>query len=202
MKKIEFILLAGFLFGLTLMSFLIDIGFSIVGFSLSFLSVFYFICSVPFFLGVPFKKYFTKSAYTGISILRIVGTVGVAYGLSIAPIGLMFKLLLLPGASLMLGIGIGVQAIMLIIVMSKFIESGDKEFYKRLLIRLIPFLAIGFFFHKTPTNKQVGFFYRDQPEFVELYNRYYEDPTNEELAMEVEDAIYEMGEGNDREREE
>ena len=152
------------------------------------MSVFYFIGTVPLLLKIPIKKILSKSSYSQLSKLRIGGTVATAYSLAIVVTGVMFKLLLLPGAGEMLGIGTMTLFIISVISTFKYLKTKE-EFYKSVLIRTACALSFGFLFYIIPSNIQVQFFYRDKPNLVELHEKLYNDPTNEDLSKQFQEEL-------------
>ncbi|MEP2023037.1 MAG: hypothetical protein ABJH98_01935 [Reichenbachiella sp.] len=189
MKKIEQVLFITFAIGLLGQIMLVPFSAEILALSLNFLAILYYVFTLPYFLGVPIKRMFKKSSYEGISKKRIIGTIFVGFGLSIVIIGIMFKLLILPGAVEMLTIGTrGILAASLVLLIKNF-RNKKSALNHFSLVRMVLILIIGYTVYLTPSNLIVQVFYRDNPEFVELFNEYYEHPENEELRIEVEEAF-------------
>lgn len=192
MKRTELILSFISLGGLIGQILLLPASKEIVTVSFTFFSIFYFFFTMPYFLGIPLKKVFSKFSYLEISIMRIIGTVFLGFVLASIMIGIMFKLLVLPGAYEMLSIGtIGIPLFGIVIII-KFYGNKKNKLNRLTIKRAIPIFALGYLIQLFPSNLQIQVFYRDNPDFVELYNAHYRHPENKKLRKEVYEALDEM----------
>ena len=105
-------------------------------------SIYYFL-GIPLFNKVTLKRALKRESYQGISKRRILGSLGFSWSLSILCIGIMFKLLLLPGAMTLLFAGFSMAMIGL--VSSSFIYTKEKkEFFQGIWTRLIPAIGLAY----------------------------------------------------------
>ncbi|MEP3389612.1 MAG: hypothetical protein ABJO02_15585 [Reichenbachiella sp.] len=189
MKRTELLLLVLSSIGLIGQIMLVPFSAEILALSLNFLAILYYVFTLPYFLGVPIKHMFKKSSYKDISKKRIFGTIFVGFGLSIIIIGIMFKLLLLPGAVEMLTIGTRGILIASLVLLVKYLRDKTSAFNHFSLVRMVLVLIIGYTVLLIPSNLIVQVFYRDNPEFVELFKEYSKHPENEKLRIEMEEAF-------------
>jgi len=140
----------------------------------------YFVLSFGLLNQIRFRHLFKKESYKGISILRIIGTIGTGFVLSIISISILFKFQRWPYGSLNLLIGLISVLPIFVIVVAKFLKH-KSSFYKTLLIRLsiISFVGILLFFTKPESLVEMKF--RDYPEYVEAVKNEMKDPENIEL---------------------
>jgi len=144
MKKIELILII-----IVLVSLLLKI-LSVPGMSLFFtvslliLYLLYFFIGFVLFNDLKLSNILKKDSYTGLSILRIMGSVGVGIALAIACVGILYKVQHWNDANLYLYLGLALICILLIITIIKF-NLSKADFYKGLIIRLSVFLLMSIF---------------------------------------------------------
>lgn len=112
------------------------------------LSVFYTYFSFAYFNNIPLNKIFKKEYYRGISKWRILGTIGLGFGLGITVLGILWSLMYWPfntfyslGIPILLIIGIG--------SLIKF-SLTRSENYLRILKRILAIGGVGIILWLTP----------------------------------------------------
>ena len=115
------------------------------------------------------------------------GAIGLGIALSILLMGMLFKLLSLPGADAMLIIGLASIGLLLLVVFIQVLRKGLNRFFSAILKRGILYFAFGLILYSVPSEKRIAFIYHDYPEYVEAYKEYSKDPTNEELQKKLEE---------------
>jgi hypothetical protein len=106
------------------------------------LAMLYFYFGFALFNQIEFKNIFKKASYQKIKNTRILGAIGVGSALSIICIGSLFKILHWLGSALYIYVGLSLAFVLMIISLIKFNKSKD-DYYKTILIRLIPFSLFG-----------------------------------------------------------
>jgi len=154
--------------------------------SSSVLMMLYFYVGFAIFNDISFKGIFKKKSYNGISALRIVGAIFSGIGLSIVLAGILFRLQHWPGGNFQLLTGIVFSAIILIILIVKYIK-GKELFYKRLLTRFVFVGVFGLFLFLTTDYSIDKIKMRNYPEYVKAIKELEKDPENETLRQKVED---------------
>ena len=144
----------------------------------------YFYFGFLLFTGVTFKTMFKKVAYHGIAGLRIIGAMFSGFALSIACVGLLFKLLSWPGAALDLVAGLVSCSVILLI---SFIKRNGKyaAYYKPIVMRMIIATSLCFFLLILPGKVFLEFMQRDNPGYVKALEAMWKDPGNENLKNRV-----------------
>jgi hypothetical protein len=171
--------------GLALSFNLIPGGSILIVFPGMILACLYFYLGFALFNNVSLKGLFKKTTYKELSTKRILGSVGIGTGLSIAIIGIMFKIQHWPSASLFLGTGLVISFIGLIIVTIKFIKTKDK-FYLKLISRIAIIGVFGFFLFIIPDIFLVKIKFRNHPEYINAYEKYIQNPQDPELKEKLE----------------
>ncbi|SDI04256.1 hypothetical protein [Winogradskyella thalassocola] len=144
------------------------------------LAVLYFVLSFGLLNQIRFRNLFKKESYKDISILRIIGTIGTGFVLSLISISVLFKFQRWPYGNLNLLIGLVSLLPILAIVIFKFFTHKNK-FYRILLIRLSIFFAVGVLFYLTKPETLLELKFRDSPDYVEAVKNEMNDPENMEL---------------------
>jgi len=101
--------------------------------SLTSLACFYFFFAI--FKNVSQENTFSKKSHKGIPILRIIGSFGAWWGISVFCIGILFKLMHFPGEKMILLVGIITIFVVAIIALVKFLQS-KSDLYKTILLRI------------------------------------------------------------------
>lgn len=121
------------------------------------LSLFYTYFSFAYFNRIPFKKVFKKDSYRGISKWRILGTIGLGFGLGITILGVLFSLMDWPFYTYY-SLGIPILVIIGIVSFVKYL-SGRSEVYSRILKRIMVIGGVAVIFWLIPQknlNEMLG----------------------------------------------
>lgn len=159
--------------------------------SISILSVFYMYIGFAVFLDIPFRELFGKNRFGQISKQRIVGAFALGIALSASLIGLLFKILIWPNATIQLLIGL--SGLVLIGALSIWRYMFNKsQFYHRVFIRLALYIPIIVFAIFIPKYAVLEYQYRDYPEYIEAFKAKNENPDDAELQQNLDQAWKEM----------
>ena len=151
----------------------------------SLLSLFYFYFSFAFFNDLGFRQMLKKVSFEGIPLSRIVGAVGTGLALSVAIIGILFKLQSYPGADAQLIIGAVTLGVVALVAAFKYRKSSES-YYSIILKRVIVIGGFTIFLIVIPAKNWLGFQYPNNPEYVEALLKAQADPKNESLWDEVD----------------
>lgn len=165
-------------------------------FILSILGLFYFIFSFALFNGIRLRDAFKSESYQDTNLLKIIGAILLGISISLVIFGIQFKLLFWQGANEQLLIGL--LPIGLILIVAVIFYFRDKtEFYNRIFKRIAIYGGLGLLLYLTPTSTLVDIYYRDNPDFAELFNKVLEDPENEELRKQLNQMREEISKKNE-----
>ncbi|MCW1148654.1 GldL-related protein [Flavobacterium lacisediminis] len=144
--------------------------------SLTFLAFCYFPFGFYFFSDKTFKN-----QKIGVSILF-------GWLLSVAIIGIEFKLMFWPGSKVMLLVGCMSAAILLLAGFSLFKKSNEdlKNYYKNLLTRTVVIFVFATICLILPNSVLINHYYSNEPELRELYLKQQENPEDENIQMEIQ----------------
>jgi glucan phosphoethanolaminetransferase (alkaline phosphatase superfamily) len=190
MKLIERACLTLSLLGILLKLLLIRSGNPVLIISASLLSFVYFYFGFALLNGIGFRAMFKKASYANISTGRILGAIGVGFFLSIILIGLLFKLMIWNGAQEMITIGatglfmVLLAACVVMVIKRKSLDS----FYKGIFVRGGVALLLAVIVFLTPGRSLIRIYHRDNPAFAELMIKALENPQDEELQKQYEEA--------------
>ncbi|MCU0431684.1 MAG: hypothetical protein MUF42_17115 [Cytophagaceae bacterium] len=137
---------------------------------------------LPVFLNIPLKSF---------SILAMMFC---GVGLSIALVGVLFRLNFWPGASTLLYIGCGAALMVLVyaylnsrqLELLQTYDPGEKpayNFYLPLLYRAAAVLLLALSVTVWPETRQYAFWNRNDPELVRLYMRMKENPQDQKAQL-------------------
>lgn len=191
MRKLEIILGFFSLAAIVLTVLSVTGGNLLTIFVLSSLSLAYMIFGFAIITGFGLRNAFKKETYENIRIWRVVGSVALGWGLGSIVIGILFKVMLWPGADQMLANGLFSGIIALPVLVVKFLQT-KAAFYKINLIRLLVIAGIGAIWYFISTEAYLEFKFGDYPEYVEAYKAHHADPQNIELYKQFIDAREEM----------
>lgn len=197
MKTTERILVSLFFIGVILLFTTIP-GRAITLFLPGFLvSIIYFNFGFILFNEIPLKGLFKKENYENISGGQMVIAVVTGIGLSFAIIGVLFKLQHLPGASMMLFVGVFLSMVstLLSIVNKGKLQQG---FIKRVLQRIVLFGGMSLVLLMIPAKTWIEWEYQDHPELKAVLIQLQDDPGNAFLLkkeQELRDKIYKEATG-------
>lgn len=158
-----------------------------MGISLTILAVIYYPLGFFFFNFVKPKEVFSSASYKKVTFSRGLGTIGGGLIYAILIIGILFKILQLPGSGPMLMVGTISTLIFLVVVLIKFIRNRSN-FLLSMLKRTVIWALMGVIFISVSGLTLVKVFYRDNPAYIEAYEQLMQDPRNEELQRKAEEA--------------
>ncbi|NQY06090.1 MAG: hypothetical protein HRT68_07870 [Flavobacteriaceae bacterium] len=143
--------------------------------SLGMLSCIYFGFGFAFFNNMSIKMLGTKGAFSHLSQLRIIGSFLTGVNLSILIIGILFGLLLWPGADVNLLLGLVPGVIILVLAILKQSRQPEHS-YMRIVTRTGFFVMLGVLLYFKP------FFieeirYKNHPKMIEALKNFHEDPS-------------------------
>ena len=157
------------------------------------LSMFYFIFSFALFNDIRLRDIFKKVAYKDTNAKRIIGAIGLGFALSAIIIGGLFKLQFWPGATVQLMTGLVSTGLILLIALIIYFRR-KADYYLKIFKRIAIYGGLGLILYLTPTATIVDIYYRDNPEYAELYKKVLDDPENIELRKQLEQKRMEMQE--------
>lgn len=181
MRLTEKILAIAFIIGIVLKFSLITIGEEIALFALLTLACIYYPLGFLFFNQIRLRHVFKKKAYENVTAGKIVIAVLVGIALSIICVGILFRILILPGGAEMLMIG--VVSIFFFSIIVVFMKSINRKF---IFIRAGILMVLGVILFYTSELSIVKLQYRNHPAYVEAYAKYKADPGNPILRDELD----------------
>ena len=184
MKNFERIVATIALLGIILKLCMVSSGSILIVISLSTLYIFYFL-SFIFLNGIRFRDIFKRESYKHTNAKRIIGAIGIGFALSTIIMGILFKLLFWTGADQQLIVGLPLAAFISIIAFIFYLRN-KIEYYRRIFRRVAIIGGFGLLLYLTPTNTLVDLYYRNDPEYAELYKKVLSDPYNQELRKQFE----------------
>jgi hypothetical protein len=188
MKRIEQIAAVFTAIGILMKVLLISGGAMVIGVSLTVLAVIYYPYGFLYFNSIPINKAFKKESYKGMTFLRGFGTFGGGLIFSILSVGTLFKLLQLPGAAVMLSIGLTAGTLFLVATFVKYLMNRDRSFLRKMLIRTIIIIGVSGTLVATPGLTLVKIFHRDNPEFIKTYEQSTMNPNDRDLQQKAEET--------------
>src|SRR5687767_3058439 len=162
MKKIEILLFVVTAFAIHMKFTVYTGGDELIMLSLTLLAVFYFALGFLLFNNVRLLRVFKSESYKDITALKVTGAIGLGIALSQICIGIVFKVLDLPGADEMLLIGIPFVSIIFVVALVKYIQTKNTRYYAPLVIRIFIFGSIGVLMLRTSNLTIVKLQYRDE----------------------------------------
>lgn len=187
MRKIELFLAGLALLGLTFKLLLLSGGTAILGLTLSGLGILYYPFGFFYFNSIKINKIFKKTSYKDVSVLRGIGTFGAGITFSILTTGILFKLADLQGSGVMLSVGITTGLILLIVTTIRYF-AVKGQFFKMMLRRTLIWVTLGITLYLIPGINLVKIFHRDNPEYIEAYQKSIENPDDRELLIKADEA--------------
>lgn len=189
MRKAEKLLLSLFFIGLIFKLFHLPGASPILIISLSGLSFFYFYFGILLFNNRKLSGFLKRTSYNGLSPKRILASLALGFSLSVLSIGSLFKIEIWPGSSTMVMLGLLVL-IVFFVVLSISNKGFDKSVYTRALI----IGGLSFCINWIPTDTQIDFYYRDNPQLAELMKALQKDPGNETLHKKIDEEFNKLEE--------
>ena len=155
--------------------------------SLGNLSLLYSYFSFILLNGIKGRKMFKKSSYEGIPAWRLLMTIILGFGIGVLMLGVLFKVQMYPGFSIMMKIGFMGTIISLTVFVVKYFTSSDA-FVRSNLRRLIPIVLIGTFFYTITADDIIDYNWGAGSEYATLKKELLRNPENQE-ARERFDAL-------------
>jgi len=184
MKKLELLLVVFVVISVCLNLLLIPGASFLTILSFSLLSLLYQFFSFALFNNVGFRNLFKKESYKGLKALRIIASIGIGWILSLSLMGILFKIQSYPGAQVLLIVASALLLILFMISLFKYI-STKSDFYLGICKRLIPTTIMVLIFVNISSLNWVKFKFRNYPDYIELYEKFLQDPNNQELEEEL-----------------
>ncbi len=188
MKRIEPLLAALVVIGLLMKFFLVPGGTEIMVISLIVLACMYYPVGFFYFNSIGISKIFKRESYSGLSVFQGMGAFVGGLIFSILLVGILFKLIQLPGSRPMLitGLVAGGPFLLIIIIVKYFFSTRESSFYRNMIIRSIVIVGISGILYVTPGLVLVKIFYRSHPDYIQAYEQASNNPNDEELQRKAE----------------
>jgi hypothetical protein len=106
------------------------------------LSILYFPLGFATLNNIGLRRLFNKESYSGISLWRMIGTIGLGMSFSGIVSGTLFKIQHYPGAQISLISGIVISFIIGVIILVRYMDT-KSSFYKNTLIKIVVLCVIG-----------------------------------------------------------
>jgi hypothetical protein len=153
---------------------------------MSLLSLLYFGFGFLIFSQVGLRSSF-KGGLQGISAATILASIVTGIAASIVIIGMLFKIMILPGADEMLIIGSFATTFLFVVSVFRFTRSKNA-ITRFTLGRITIFCVVGTILWSIPSLTLVEVRYRNHPRYVEAYSNFVADRKNPERwkALELE----------------
>lgn len=152
------------------------------------LSCLYFCASIPLFNKVPLKAVFIKQSYSEINGVEILLAFLGGYISSVVLVGILFKFLYLPGATIMLTVSVIPVCIIAIISLIRFFTTKKRN-YLGIFVRTCVVGAIGLTLMILPSGSIMEFKHRDNPAFIKALNDSRDNPQDEELRKKYNEEL-------------
>lgn len=179
MRILELVLLALTALALVMFLGLVGGGATVLMLVLTLLALVYFAFGFILFSKVRLRSAF-KGGFKGMPAATVVIGVVTGIALSTLSIGILFKLLLMPGADEMLLVGSIESAVMIAVNIVYFLKT--KSDTARLCVsRLLIFGLPAVFLLLTSPLTLVKWQYRNHPRYVEAFTKFEQDPRNPEM---------------------
>ncbi len=186
MKKTELALAALSLTGILLYLIPIPGSTALTVFAMLGLSLLYFWLGFALFNNIGGRAIFKKSSYKDVQAVKIIGAIGFGIMLSLLVFGILFKIMMWPGASVMLLLPSMFVTVAAIITGIRMAVSGSL-FAKRIFIRAAVFVTLGVVCYMLPFNTFLKIRYRQYPDYIKAAEVAAENPENELLQQKAEE---------------
>ncbi|MBT3302135.1 MAG: hypothetical protein HOD63_06170 [Bacteroidetes bacterium] len=151
------------------------------------LAIFYLFALLPLCSELPIKAAYQKVLKEDENYWRAFGTFATAWVFSILLLGILFKIQLWKGATIMLKLGLLTLLVSLIIAAVKLLKAKD-DFYLNLMRRILPIGIVAFVLFNIPNVSLMKYHHKNAPlEYIQAYEDYLTYPDSVELQH-----IYEM----------
>lgn len=178
MRILEVALLAILVLSLIFFFALMPGGASLVMIVLTAIGFFYFGAGFVLFSNTKFRTAF-KGGLKNVPVLTIVIAVVTGQALSTLAIGILFKLLLMPGANEMLTIGAVESMILIVVNIFSYVKSRSAT-SMLCISRLTLFLLPAIFLLTTSPLTLVKWQYRNHPGYVDAFSKFLDEPNNKD----------------------
>ncbi|MCL2328124.1 MAG: hypothetical protein FWC39_06370 [Bacteroidetes bacterium] len=196
MKKFERIVGLIAIFGILLKIFHIPGGNMLTVLSLMTLSIFYFLFSFVLFNDIKLTNISKKET----SEKRRIGAVGLGLAISIIINGGLFKLQFWPKADMQLLVGLVAIGVVLFVAIIFYFrnkpnnytqishfQNKPDEYYKRIFTRIVIYGGLGLVLYCTPSTILVDVYYRNNPDYAEMFKKVLANPDNLELREQFDE---------------
>ena len=187
MKRIEFITAFLIVLGIGMKLLLIPGGSVILGISLTVLACLYYPAGIFYFNNIHLTGIFKKKSYKELSFLRVTGAVAGGLIFSILCVGMLFKLLQLPGSRPMLIAGLCAGCLFLLIILIRFLINRGNTFYRDMVVRSLLILSLSGILYSVSGLTLVKIFYRNHPEYIQAYEKAANNPNDMDLQRQAEE---------------
>jgi lipid-A-disaccharide synthase-like uncharacterized protein len=184
MKNIELILGIAATIASLMVLFLIPFGGPLAAICLSSLSVFYMLFGIVIFNNTSIRNLLSKKDYEDVLTIHFLATLGMGFAMSSALIGILFKIMRWPNASLMLGCGLFFMFNIFMIAFYRY-HKTNQPVYPIIFRRMVLIGGAGLLLFLIPNDKLLEFRYRNYPTYIQAVKKYNTDPDNLQLQAEV-----------------
>ncbi len=191
MRRIELNILGIVILSLIFSLINISTGGTFLVMSLTLYSLFYLAFGIAIFNGINFRKILKKESYNNISKKRIFGAIILGFSFSILILGFLFKLMIWPNGQSMISNGLKITLFISVIFIIYYFIKKPKNL-KNNFIRIGVITLIGVIMLFVSTKKLIEIYYRNNPEFVEIYKKSIDNPNNQELYKKLQQKRTEM----------
>lgn len=188
LKKIEIYLAIVSVAAFTLNLFLIPGSSILLTLSLSALSVMYLYFSFALLNNVSLVAVFKQKALNKISIFKTLGAILVGGALSVALIGVLFKLMQWPNANFLFFATLPFILISGGVYFVLF-KKNKEPYYKNILIRLWIVGSVVFLLFILPKDLLLDFKYRNNPDYLEAFKDWREDNSDSVKIEKYEEEL-------------
>ena len=119
--------------------------------------------------------------------MRVTGAVAGGLIFSILCVGMLFKLLQLPGSRPMLIAGLCAGCLFLLIILIRFLINRGNTFYRDMVVRSLLILSLSGILYSVSGLTLVKIFYRNHPEYIQAYEKAANNPDDMDLQRQAEE---------------
>ena len=184
MKKVERFLVMLALIGIIARLLLANGSSLAIVISLMGLSFLYMYFGFALFNDIRFRDISKKVSYGGVATMHIVGAILAGLALSMACIGILFKIQSWPGAVFNLRISLALCVVILVMSFPK-LNGKYKQYYKRITVRLTMAAVLCVFLLVGPRKGYLEFMQRDNPAFIKAEEALWDHPDSIALQRQV-----------------
>ena len=189
MRKLETILVSSFFVSVILKLFQLPLGDLLLILSGSSVAMFYYVAGYFIMNDVSLRRLLKEKKGKNVSVPVLFGSIMAGWDFSIIAIGILFKVMLFPGADNMLVTGIILLTILQI--GSIFIRKTHPETFARFFNRVIIFFGAGLLASFISYNQIIDFQYSDEPEYSEALKKTIAFPNDTTIRLEYEALLME-----------